>query len=152
MTIRIFVALLLALRERLSRRLEQLRETRKNVAEQAGYAQRHVDAGTAELGRRDDVVTRHAARSVVPARRDARQMQGHRKILARGAHGRGAPEIDDEPLRPVAVILQVTTQQFLGELDALRLRRRRGYGAEVDGKQIAARGQHVLAPAIWRAR
>lgn len=79
-------------------------------------------------------------------------MQRHRKFLARGAHGRGAPEIDHEAFRPVAVILKMTTQQLFGELDALRMRRRRRHRARIDGEEIAARGQHVLAPTIGRAR
>ena len=46
---------------------------------------------------------------------------------------------------------QVTAQQFLGELDPLRMCRRRRHGARIDGKQVAPGRQHVLASTIWRA-
>src|SRR5258708_5246043 len=61
MAIGIFVALVLARRERLGGGLEQLREAGENIAEQARPPQRDIDAGTAELGRRDDVVADKAA-------------------------------------------------------------------------------------------
>ena len=38
-----------------------------------------------------------------------------------------------------------------GELDALRMRRRRRYGAGVDCKQIAPCRQHIAPPSIGRA-
>ena len=89
-----------------------------------GDPQRHVDAGPAEQRRRNDLKSGDAAGGLVPARRDAGEMQGHREFLARRSHRRRAPEIDDQSFRPVAVILQMPAQQFLGELDALAHARR----------------------------
>ncbi len=148
----ILVALILARRERLGGGLEQLRKAGEDIAEQARHAQRDVDAGAAELGRRDDVVAGDAAGGVIPARRKAGEMQRHGKLLAGGPHRRRAPEIDHEAFRPVAVILQMATQQLFREPDALRMRRRRRHRARINGKEIASGRQHVLASAIGRAR
>ena len=87
----------------------------------------------------------------VPARRDAGKLQRHGKFLAGGAHGRRAPEIDDEALRPVAVILQMPAQQLFGEPDALRMRGSGRHAARIDREQIAPGGQHVAAAAPGRA-
>src|SRR6266699_2216893 len=119
MTIRILVTFEVALRQYYGGRLEQLREAGKNVAKQPGDAKRHVDARPAELRQWDDLETGETPGALVPARLDAGKLQGHRKFLAGRSHGRRSPEVDDQPLRPIAVILQVPAQQLFGKLDAL---------------------------------
>ncbi|CAM3446252.1 hypothetical protein PANO111632_19235 [Paracoccus nototheniae] len=79
-------------------------------------------------------------------------MQGHGKFLARRAHGRAAPQIHDQPLRPVAVILQMTAQQFLGQRDALGIGRWRGHRARIDAEKVAPGGHHIRPPPVGRSR
>ena len=79
-------------------------------------------------------------------------MQRHGKLLARRADGGRAPHVHDQPLGPVAVILQMLAQQFLGQLHPLGIGRPRGHGPWIGGKQVAPRGPHIAAPAIGGPR
>ena len=79
-------------------------------------------------------------------------MQRHGEILARRAHGGRAPQVHDQPARPVAVVLQVAAQQFLGHAHALGMGGGRRHGAGIDGIKIAPRRQHVAPPAMGRTR
>ena len=82
----------------------------------------------------------------------AGQMQRHGEILARRAHGGRAPQVHDQPARPVAVVLQVAAQQFLGHAHALGMGGGRRHGAGIDGIKIAPRRQHVAPPEMGRTR
>ena len=46
---------------------------------------------------------------------------------------------------PYLMVLQMTPQQFLGQLDALRMGGARRHRAGIDSEQIASRRQHVAA-------
>ena len=73
------------------------------------------------------------------------------KIVAAGAHGRRAPEVDDDALRPVAMVLGVAGQDLLGrappDLPGVAGRRR----ARIDGVEVAPGRQHVETAARRRA-
>ena len=73
-------------------------------------------------------------------------MQRHGKVFARRAHGGAAPQVDNQPAWPVAMVLQMAAQQFLGQLDALRMGRAAGDRTRIDREEVASGGQHVLPP------
>ena len=64
---------------------------REHVAEQAGNAQRHIDARAVQRGEGQDVEAGHARAAGIPARAHAEM--GHRlgEIFARRAHGGAGP-------------------------------------------------------------
>ena len=131
--------------------LEQLREAGEDVAEQARDAQGDVDARPAQQRQREDLEAGDAAGALVPLRGEAGQMQRHGEFLARRAHGGAAPEVDHQPARIVAVVLQVAADQFLGQLDALGMGVARGHGAGIDAEEVAPGGQHIAAAPVGRA-
>ena len=77
---------------------------------------RHVDARMVELGDRQDLEAADARRALIPHGPRAHEQKRQRKILAAGAHGGAAPEIDHQRARPVAMVLEVAAEQFLGGL------------------------------------
>ena len=44
-----------------------------------------------------------------------------RQLFPRRAHGGRSPKVNHQPTRPVALVLQMAAQQFLGQLHALRM-------------------------------
>ena len=76
-------------------------------------------------------------------------MEGHGEFLARRAHGGAAPEVDDQPARIVAVVLQVAADQLLGQLDALRMGIARRHGAGIDGEEVAPGRQDIASGPGW---
>ena len=60
----------------------------------------------------------HPARRVVPDRPDTQQRKHFGDVVARGAHGRGAPDRQPDRLRPVAVVGAVAGQQRIGHRHA----------------------------------
>ena len=131
---------------------EQCDLARKNVAEQAGDAQRHIDPRPAEHRQRQDFEAADACRCGVPGRPAADQREGLREIIAAGAHGRRAPKVEHDALRPFAMVLRVTRQDLLGgapaDLPGVAGRGR----ARIDGVEIAAGRQNVETPARRGAR
>ncbi|KAG1647804.1 Aerobic cobaltochelatase subunit CobN [Nymphon striatum] len=79
---------------------------------------------------------------------EAREVQCHGHFFARGAHGGGTPEINNETFRIVAFVLQVAADQFFGEFDALGMGRAGWNAARIDGIKVAARGQHIGAATV----
>ena len=84
------------------RLVEQLDLRREGVAEEAGDAQRHVDARAAELGQRDDLVAGDAPARRFPHRPRADERQRLGDVVAAGAHVGGAPGGEAERLGIVA--------------------------------------------------
>ena len=123
----------------------------EGVAEQARDAQRDVDAGMVELGNGQNLEAAHARRALIPHGTRAHEQKRERKILAAGAHGGAAPHIHHQRARPVAVILEVAAEQFLGGLLGEHDGRARRHGARIDGVKIAAGGQDIGAAARRRA-
>ena len=108
--------------------------------------------GMIELGNRQNLEAAHARRALIPHGPRAHEQKCDRKILAAGAHGGAAPHIHHQRARPVAMILEVAAEQFLGRLLGEHDRRARRHGARIDGVEIAAGGQDVGAAARRRAR
>ena len=77
---------------------------------------RDVDARMIELGNRQNLEAADARRALIPDGPRAHEQKRERKILAAGAHGGAAPHIHHQRARPVAVILEVAAEQFLGRL------------------------------------
>ncbi len=69
-----------------------------------------------EFGDGQNFEAADARRSLIPHRPRAHEQKRERKILAAGAHGGAAPHIHHQRARPVAMILEVTAEQFLGGL------------------------------------
>ena len=124
---------------------------RKDVAEEAGNAQGHIDPRPAQHRQRQNLEAADAAGRSVPGRPAADERESLSEIVAAGAHGRRAPEVDDDALRPVAVVLGVAGQNLLGrappDLPGVAGRRR----ARIDGVEIAPGRQHVETAARRRA-
>ena len=74
---------------------------------------------------------------VIPNRPAAHQPERLSDLLAAGAQGRAAPEIDHQGTRHLAMGLQVVAQDLLGGEAAEIQRGRRGQGARVGGEEIA---------------
>ena len=131
--------------------VEQRDLARKDVAEEAGNAQCRVDPRPAQHRQRQHLEAADAVRRRVPGRTAADERESLREIVAAGAHGRRAPEVDDDPLRPVAVVLRMAGQHLLGrappDLPGVAGRGR----ARIDGVEIAPGRQHVEAPPRRRA-
>jgi hypothetical protein len=70
---------------------EQRDLARKDVTEQAGNAQSHIDPRPAQHRQRHDLEPVDAGRRGVPGRPAADQRERLPEIIAAGAHGRGSP-------------------------------------------------------------
>ena len=112
--------------------VEQLDLRREGIAEEAGDAQRDIDARAAELGQRDDLVAGDAPARRLPDRLRADQRQRLGDVVAAGAHVGGAPGGEAKRLRVVAEVLEVAEQQVLGRFLAELPGGRRGHGAVVE--------------------
>ena len=104
-----------------------------------------------ELGDGQDFESADAGRAVIPERPRAHEQKRERKILAAGAHGGAAPHIHHQRARILAMILEVTAEQFLGGLLGENDGRAGRHGARIDGVEIAPGGQHIGAAARRRA-
>src|SRR5690554_972844 len=115
----------------------------KGVAEEAGNTQGNVDAGAAQPGQGDDLVTRDAQRAGIldGPRADQRQRLGN--IVAAGAHIGRAPDRQSDRTEMVAMVLQVAEDQAFGGLFAEIPSRWGGHSAVVEREEIAAGRQHV---------
>src|SRR5580704_13802699 len=119
----------------------------KNVSEQAGNAQRHVDPRPAQHGERQNLKAVDASRRGVPGRPAADQRKSLRQIVAAGSHRRRAPKVKDDALRPFAMVLRVALADLFGRAAPdLPCVASRG-GTRIDGVEIAAGRQNVEAPA-----
>ena len=121
----------------------------ERVAEQAGDAERHVHAGTAQPVHRDDLEAGHPVGPLAPHRFRADQHQRQREVLAAGAHGGAAPQIDHQRSWPVALFLKVAADDLVGGAPRENHGRTGRHRARVDGEHVAAGGKHV-APASGR--
>ena len=79
----------------------------------------------------------------VPHRPHAEQRHRLREVVAAGAHGGAAPEVDDDAARPVAVVLHVARDHLVGGAPADLPGRPRRDGARIDGVEVAPGRQHV---------
>ena len=100
----VFAGGLVEVCDELHRVVEHGDDVRERVAEEAGDAHRHVDAGPAEFGQRDRLQAHHPSRRVVPDRPDTEQRQHFGDVVARCAHGRGAPHRQPDRLRPATIV------------------------------------------------
>ena len=130
--------------------VEQHDLVRKGVAENAGYAQCHVDARMVEQRGRDDLEADDAGRRCVPSRAHAHQRQRMGHIFAAGAQGGGRPQVHDDTARIIALVLEVPADHFSGSARAQGRGGAGRDGARIEGRQIAARGHHVAPPARGR--
>ncbi|SUJ03740.1 Uncharacterised protein [Sphingomonas paucimobilis] len=124
---------------------------RKGIAEQPRHAQRHIDARPVEAHQRHHLEPRHPFGTMIPDRLDPDQVQRHGELLARGAHRRRTPEIDDQRAEVIALLLHMPPDQFLGELDPLRLRGAARHRAGVDGIEVTSGRQHIGTAPVRRA-
>ena len=145
-TVGIFFVRLVASGERRGSLLEQHWQRREDIAEQARDPQGHVDARPAERGQGCHLKTRHALGRGIPDRRHPHQLQRHGEFLACAAHGRRSPEIQHDVARIIAVVLEVTGQQCVGQSLALLCSVPARHRPAIDREEIAAGWQHV-APA-----
>jgi hypothetical protein len=74
-----------------------------------------------------------------------------REIVAAGAHGGARPKIHDDPLRPVAMILDMAVQYLLGRALTNLPGGARRHRARIDPVKITPRGEDVDASARRRA-
>src|SRR6185437_5332080 len=123
----------------------------EHVAEQAGNAQRHVDPRPPQHRERQNFEAADAGGRRIPDRTAAEEREGLREIVAAGAHGRRAPEVEHDALRPFAVVLRVALEDFVGgaaaDLPGVAGRGR----TRIDGVEIAAGRQNVEPATRGRA-
>ncbi len=132
--------------------VQQGDDVREGVAEEAGDAQRHVDARAAQLLQRDRLQAGDPAGGVVPDRAHAEQGEGLGDVVAGGAHRAGAPEREPDRGRVGAVVVGgVPLDQRGGERLAGLPGELAGDGLRVDGVEVAAGRQHVDQAAQRRA-
>ena len=132
--------------------VEHRDHVREGVAEEARDPHDHVDAGPAELGERDGLQPDDAARRLVPGRQHAEQGEDLGDVVARGAHGRGAPDREPDRGRVLAGLVEVALQQRVGHRLAGRPGQPRGHGLGVDGVEVPAGRERVDQAAERRAR
>src|SRR3546814_392212 len=125
--------------------VDQVDLFREGVPEEAGDAEGHVDARTAQFRDLHDLETDDAARSPVPARTDAHQGQRLRDVVAAGAHIGGAPGGQGDGAGIVALPLEIVLHDEVGGALAEIPGGDGGYGAGVDRIEIAAGGKDVRA-------
>src|ERR1700722_14734844 len=125
--------------------------TRKDVAKQTGNAQRHVDPRAAQHGERQHLEAADAGRRRVPNGPAADQRKCLREIVAAAAQGSRAPQVEDHPLRPFAMVLRVTRANLFGRAPAALPGGAGGGRSRIDGVKIAAGRQDVETAARWRA-
>jgi hypothetical protein len=143
----VVAAVLVELRHRADRVVEQRHDVRERVAEEAGDPHGHVDPRPAQLGGGDDGEARHAARRVVPHGAAAEQPEDLGDVVALRAHRRRAPDREADAARVRAGVGPVPGQQRLRERDAGVPRALRGDRLGVDGVEVAAGRQDVDEPA-----
>lgn len=138
---------LVQLGHRAHRVVDQAHDVRERVPEEAGDADRDVDARPAQLLQAHHVETGHAARGVVPDRAAAEQREDLGDVVALGAHRGRAPDRQTDGLGVLARVLQVPLHQGVGErlpdLPTQPGRDRLG----VDGVEVATGRQDVHQPA-----
>ena len=124
------------------RGIEQRDLRREQIAEQAGDAPRHIDARAADDRAGQHLDAEHAAGGMIPGRPAAHQRETLRDLLAAGAQGRAAPEVDHQRARHLAVALHIAADDLVGGEPAQIHRGRRRQGARVGGEHVAA-GRHA---------
>ena len=108
--------------------------------------------GRPEHGERQDFEPVDAVRRDVPGRPAADQRERLREVVAAGAHGGRAPEVEHDPLRPVAVVLGVAGEHLFGRAPADLPGVAGRDGTRIDGVEVAAGRQDVEPTARRRAR
>ena len=123
--------------------VEHHHHVREGIAEEAGDADRHVDARPAELVERDHLEPADPPRRLVPVRPNAQQRQHLGDVVAGGAHRGGAPHRQPDRLGVAAGVVEVALQQRLGHRLAGLPGQPRRHRPRVDGVEVAAGRQHV---------
>ena len=123
---------------------------REGVAEEAADAQRHVDAGPAELGQRHDLEAGDALGLLVPRRAHAEQGEGLGDVVAVGAHRRRAPQHEADGPGMGAGLGEVALDEAVGQGRADLPRQPGRDRLGVDGVEVAAGRQHVGGAAARR--
>ena len=132
--------------------MQQRNLARETIAEQPGDAQSDVDPRPPYHRDWQNLIAAHAIGRMIPDRARAEQGESLRDIVAAGAHGRAAPEIEDDPPRPFAMVLRVAGDDLLGGAPPDFPGRARRHGARIDAVKIAPGRQHIEPPARRRAR
>ena len=148
---RIFVAVLIARRDRLHGGVDERDLRREQIAEQSGNAPGDIDARTADGRRRQHFDAGDAAARRLPDRPATHQRKSLRDLFAAGAQRGAAPQIDHHCAHHLAVGLQMRAHDLVGGEPAELHRRRRRQGARIGGEEVAAGRQHVAPPARRRA-
>src|SRR5262245_21391799 len=149
---RVLLVALVARGRRPYRRVDERDLARKEVAEEAGDTERDVDARAPDCGGRQHLDAGDPRGRRVPDRPAAHEPESLGNLLAPGAQGRAAPEVDHQGARHLAMGLQVVAQDLLGREAAEIERGLRGQRARVGGEEVAAGREHVAASARRRAR
>ena len=128
---RVFRVVLVTLRNRRDRGVDQRDLGREHVTEQAGDAPAHVDARPAETSERQDFDPGDAAGRVIPLRPAAHQRQPLRDLLAAGPEAGAAPQVGDDVARVLAMLLQIAAHHLGRGLLPQRAGGRRRHGARI---------------------
>jgi len=115
----------------------------EGVAEEPGDADRHVDARTAELGQVDDLEVVDPPGHVVPFGLYAEQREHLCDVVARGAHGAGAPHREADRGGVLPGLFQVALHQRLRHRLACLPGEPGRDRAGVHGVEVAAGREHV---------
>jgi hypothetical protein len=148
---RIVRILLLAPRHGLHGGIKERDLGREQIAEQSGDAPGDVDARAPDHGERQHLDAGHPAAGVVPGRPASQIGDALGDLLAAGAQGGAAPQIDHERTRHLAMGLQVRADHLVrcerAQIHGGRGRQHAGIG----GVEIASGRQHIAPPARRRA-
>ena len=124
---------------------------REEIAKQAGNAPSHIDPRAPHRGGRQHLNAGDAAARRLPDRPAAHERQPLRDLLAAGAQGGAAPEVDDDGAQKLAVALLMRAHDFVGGEPTEFHRGRRRQRARIGGEEVAAGRQHVAPSARRRA-
>ena len=96
--------------------IQQVDQVWEGVPEEATDPHGNVDAGPAQLLKRDDLQSLHATALGLPSGPDSEQVQDLGDVVAVGPHGRCAPDHQPDHFRVGAFLREVLVQQRLGQL------------------------------------
>lgn len=136
-----------ARRNRSCRRIEKGNQRREHVAEHPGNAEGHVHPRASERGWWQNFDAVDPTGRLIVNRTRTHQMQCLTDIFAAIAQRCGAPEIENQMLRPVTMALQMMTQHLFARCFPKLEGRRCRHGARIGGIKIAPGRQHIQSSA-----
>ena len=131
--------------------VEPAHQLGEGITEQAGDAQGHIHPGPAKHRQGKHLQIHHAAGGAIPHRAHPHQGQGLADVLAAIAHRGGAPHREGQVAQVVALALQVLLQQQFSAAAAQIPSGLGGKTAQIHAVKVAARGEHIGAPAAGGA-